>query len=72
MTGWAAYAFLGVPLSPSLSPYALPPLLSTLLSDRLLDAGSSTRYDVEFVDSRKQHQPSLDNGNFELRGEITA
>ena len=52
--GWAAYAFLGVPLSPSPpSPHALPPPLSTLLNDRLLDAGSSTRYGAEFVVSRK-------------------
>ena len=65
----AVYAFLGVPLSPS--PHSLPPPLSTLLNDRLLDAGSSTRYGAKLVVSRKQDQPS-DGGNVELVGEITA
>jgi hypothetical protein len=62
--GWAAYAFLGVPPSP------LPPL-STLLNERLGDAGSSTRYDAEFVVSRKQQQQPSSDGDFEIKGGIT-
>ena len=65
--GWAAYAFLGAPSS--MQPP--PPPLSTLLNERLRDAGSSTRYDAEFTVSRKQHRPSSDGGDVELRGEIT-
>jgi hypothetical protein len=68
--GWAAYAFLGVPFSHSSQPR---PPLSTLLTERLRDAGSSTRYDAEFAVSRKrqQHSSSSSDGDFEIRGEIT-
>jgi len=68
--GWAAYAFLRVSPSPSSSPP-----LSALLNERLRDAGSSTRYDAEFVASRKTEQQqsssSSSDGDFELKGEIT-
>jgi hypothetical protein len=72
--GWAAYAFLGVPPSPSPPLQPPPPPLSTLLNERLRDAGSSTRYDAEFVVSRQQQQSSSsssDGSDFEIRGEIT-
>ena len=67
--GWAAYAFLRTPPPPP-PPQPLPPL-STLLNERLRDADSSTRYDAEFVVSRRQEGPSSDGGDIELRGEIT-
>lgn len=69
--GWAAYAFLNVPPSPL--PGRLPPPLSTLLNERLYDAGSTTRYDAEFVVSRQPRQSSEeeDGDNFDIRGEIT-
>jgi hypothetical protein len=35
------------------------------------DVDSSTRHDAGIVVGRKQHPPSLDGGNFELRDEIT-
>ena len=70
--GWAAYAFLNVPPSPSLG--RLPPPLSTLLNERLHDAGSTMRYDAEFVVSRQQQQSEAeeeDGGYVEIKGEIT-
>lgn len=69
--GWAAYAFLNV--LPSPLPGRLPPPLSTLLNERLYDAGSTTRYDAEFVVSRQPRQSSEeeDGDNFDIRGEIT-
>ena len=69
--GWAAYAFVRAPPPPPQP--GLPPLsmLRLLLNERLRDADSRTRYDAEFVVSRRQEGPSSDGGDIELRGEIT-
>ena len=46
--------------------------LFSILNEHLSNAGvdSSTWYDAGIVAGRKRHSPSLDGGNFELRGEI--
>ena len=46
-------------------------MLRLLLNERLRDADSRTRYDAEFVVSRRQEGTASDGGDIELRGEIT-
>jgi len=57
--GWVAYAFHGG------APPSQPPL-STLLNERLRDAGSSTRYEAEVAGGRRRS-----SDGFELRWEVT-